>query len=201
MKYKLLILIIITALTSCGKPKPAQSSLNVEIVMGGKVIGTLTNVIQIIPSHEPNCHLIRSVTKGTTNEFHAFMAEVRDSSTHKIICPGPTQAEIDAVMKEAKEAIDAKTNAPAPVKTNTSTVLTNATAYVIGGTNINSTNHVADIELAVTNVVVPAVELVIVNNQFCWATKTRHNEDWFRKPVEVFEVHDIAGTDERDLAR
>lgn len=35
-----------------------------------------TNVVAVVRNHEPNCHLIRYVQNGATNEFHAWAVPV-----------------------------------------------------------------------------------------------------------------------------
>ncbi len=46
---------------------------------GGKELTQFTNVVQVIRNHdkaEPQCHLIRYVERGKTNEFHAWAVPI-----------------------------------------------------------------------------------------------------------------------------
>lgn len=49
----------------------------VRVAMGGDCV-VLSNVVDLVPDHQPDCTLIRFVEGGVTNEFHAWMATVEE---------------------------------------------------------------------------------------------------------------------------
>ena len=36
-----------------------------------------TNVVEVVREHEAHCHLIRYVSKGATNDFHAWLVPIK----------------------------------------------------------------------------------------------------------------------------